>query len=518
MGGTRVRMVCGAAVIAACVLAASEAAAATRYASPTGDASNTACPQNDPCDIDTAVEHASVQDGDVVIVAAGTYVPVPEPGQAALSTFKSITIQGADGSRPVIQSSATYTLSTRGEDATVRNLRVVSTSTSGAGVAVASDGGVIDRVIAEAGAGSACELGSSGEHGGGARLTNSICVSTGGYGVLLAGHPDSIGVNHALVAVTAVGYAAGVRIVSGGTGLVTVTAHNTIADGTGPVDRDVAGYAFDTSSAVIGLQSSAYVTTSSGGPGTVEINDLGGRVQAAPQFVDAPGGDYHQAPGSPTINAGSNAAPHLGAVDIDGDPRIADGVVDIGADERDRAPSVTITEGPPAGGLTNDPTPTFEFSADEPGVTFTCIYGPASNTIFFPSLCASPLTVAAQPDGIYKFGVTATDSLSQTGYAERVFEIDTRAPETEITRGPKRRMTTRKRKVRVAFRFAASEPAAFECRLDKKRWKPCTSPARFKVRAKPRAKRHVFRVRGSDAAGNADPKPARSAFRLRRKK
>ena len=136
----------------------------------------------------------------------------------------------------------------------------------------------------------------------------------------------------------------------------------------------------------------------------------------------------------------------------------------------------------------------------------------------FSALLLLPLTVAAQPDGIYKFGVTATDSLSQTGYAERVFEIDTRAPETEITRGPKRRITTRKRKVRVAFRFAASEPAGFECRLNKKKWKPCTSPARFKVRAKPRAKRHVFRVRGSDAAGNADPKPARSAFRLRRKK
>ncbi|MCX6841353.1 MAG: right-handed parallel beta-helix repeat-containing protein [candidate division WOR-3 bacterium] len=50
-------------------------------------------------------------------------------------------------------------------------------------------------------------------------------------------------------------------------------------------------------------------------------------------LVDPQLSGYHLASGSPCINAGNNSAIQDGWTDIDGDPRVLDGRVDIGADE-----------------------------------------------------------------------------------------------------------------------------------------------------------------------------------------
>ncbi|HDL19793.1 MAG TPA: PKD domain-containing protein, partial [Nitrospirae bacterium] len=63
------------------------------------------------------------------------------------------------------------------------------------------------------------------------------------------------------------------------------------------------------------------------------ITSEGGNVDVDPVFVDPAGKDYHISPASPLLNAGDNLAPNLPTTDIDGDPRIIDGIVDIGADE-----------------------------------------------------------------------------------------------------------------------------------------------------------------------------------------
>jgi dipeptidyl aminopeptidase/acylaminoacyl peptidase len=85
---------------------------------------------------------------------------------------------------------------------------------------------------------------------------------------------------------------------------------------------------------------------------------------------------------------------------------------------------------------------------------------------------------------------------------------DTTAPETTITKKPKKRISKPKAKVR----FVSSEPgSSFECKIDKKPYKPCQSPRKLK-HLKPG--RHKFRVRATDAAANTDPTPAKAKFKV----
>ena len=84
-------------------------------------------------------------------------------------------------------------------------------------------------------------------------------------------------------------------------------------------------------------------------------------------------------------------------------------------------------------------------------------------------------------------------------------------PETTITRGPNPK--TKKR--RASFEFASSEPfSSFECKLDRRGFKPCPSPRGYgKSLLKPG--KHTFRVRALDEPGNTDPTPARIRWRVR---
>jgi hypothetical protein len=82
-----------------------------------------------------------------------------------------------------------------------------------------------------------------------------------------------------------------------------------------------------------------------------------------------------------------------------------------------------------------------------------------------------------------------------------------RFPLTTITKSPKgtTRATTAK------FRFFADIPdASFECKLDSRPYRSCRSPKKYK-HLKPG--KHVFRVRGTDTAGNVGP-PAKKKFRI----
>jgi hypothetical protein len=61
-----------------------------------------------------------------------------------------------------------------------------------------------------------------------------------------------------------------------------------------------------------------------GGPGNIDLD---------PRFVDAAAGDFHLRFDSPCRDQGVNCAPSIPDLDFEGDPRIAFGTADMGADE-----------------------------------------------------------------------------------------------------------------------------------------------------------------------------------------
>lgn len=80
-------------------------------------------------------------------------------------------------------------------------------------------------------------------------------------------------------------------------------------------------------------------------------------------------------------------------------------------------------------------------------------------------------------------------------------------PNTKILKGPKAKTHA----TTVRFKFSSSESGSkFECKLDRKKFKPCKSPKTYK-KLKPGS--HVFKVRAVKG-GKTDPTPAKRKFKI----
>lgn len=85
---------------------------------------------------------------------------------------------------------------------------------------------------------------------------------------------------------------------------------------------------------------------------------------------------------------------------------------------------------------------------------------------------------------------------------------DTDPPQTKIRKAPKGKIDADTVKVR----FKSDEPgSSFECKLDRRPYRPCKSPRKLKHLDDGK---HKFRVRAIDAAGNTDPSPAKAKFKV----
>jgi hypothetical protein len=165
------------------------------------------------------------------------------------------------------------------------------------------------------------------------------------------------------------------------------------------------------------------------------------------------------------------------------------------------APQTTINSGP--SGFTNDPTPTYAFSADEAGSSFECrVDGGAWG------LCSTPVTTASLADGPHTFEVRATDPVGNVDPtpASRIFTVDTAAPQTTIDGGPSGLTND----ATPTFAFSSSQAgSSFECRVDAGAWASCSSAH---TTASLADGAHSFEVRATDPAGNVDPTPASRGF------
>ena len=305
--------------------------------------------------------------GDDVILAPGDY----QVGNDPIGANVGLNIHGVAGQpRPVIHSSAdtALQLGSFSQHSVLRDLEI---DHSGSLTGLAVKNGDFERVVVHSSGLNACE----GPYGG--IIRGSVCWNSavGRALNLTLGGPSPLTLRNFTAVSTGPGFFSqsyGIFLASFGGQPHVVDGLNVIASG---MFRDLYA-ASDTapgSSAVITMANSNFDTaTVDGAASSVSAPGSGSNQIAQPLFADLANADYHEAPGSPTIDAGATDS-LLGPADPDGDLRSQGPAPDIGADEAPPdtdPPETTIVKGPKR--KTKKRKAKFEFGSDEPGVVFQC--------------------------------------------------------------------------------------------------------------------------------------------------
>ena len=145
----------------------------------------------------------------------------------------------------------------------------------------------------------------------------------------------------------------------------------------------------------------------------------------------------------------------------------------------------------------------FTSAGGDPQAWHAASYG-LSQIIAYPTP-----TVTAGPSAVPTPTVTPGPSAVATPTVTPAPTADATAPRTLLRRS---QISHAKRK--ATFRFGSGEAGSrFLCKLDKKRYRPCTSPKTYK---KLKRGKHVFRVKARDRAGNVDRTPMVKRFKIKR--
>jgi hypothetical protein len=322
--GVGVRLLVASGLVAGgCALAAAGASAgpATYYASPSSTDTSGTCTVSAPCRLDHAIALAGA--GDVVIVLPGTY-----PINYELQSSLPITIEGQPGQpRPVLAADPglmSDTLDVSG-GAVVRHLQIETNNDQGARTtALSIEGGTAEDLVVRAGSedekGEALSVKDS-SSGTTVRTVLAINKAEGGEAVSFKDSATSPGTAN-VYNLTAISTSEDGEALSGNVATGTVWVKDSIAFGKGGSDIST-----KPGTQPLNLTYSDFRAADSSG-----YADQGGNILAAPVFVDASSGDYHEAETSPTVDAGASDSA-LTTTDLDGDPRVMGSAPDMGAYE-----------------------------------------------------------------------------------------------------------------------------------------------------------------------------------------
>jgi hypothetical protein len=305
--------------LALLALPAGAAAATNRYASPAGAGST--CSAALPCTLTGAL--AIAESGDTVVMAGneGPYGTLLVPLVAELHLSSGVNLEGAVGQpAPQIFSNAP-TVALRMEGGAGQRLANVAIQYEGPEAALRG-AGTVERVLALSET-SGCILSPE------TTLVDSVCAGK-------IGLEDNVGEAWSLTLRndTIYGTETGLFAVSA-TELLQIAATNTVIRGG---LRDIYANGSAPGTVAIALDHSNYVSVTSEGGASVTAAGSGTNQTAAPLFVNAAASDFHQATGSPTIDAGANDAAN-GPLDLAGNARTLAAVIpcpavtDIGAYE-----------------------------------------------------------------------------------------------------------------------------------------------------------------------------------------
>ena len=357
MGRIRVGLI----VASITLVCAASADAKQRFAAPGGIGE--ACTEKAPCGLKTAVGKA--ENEDEVIVGPGTYfvdetitsgdpleveaLDVHGPPGGPMPKIVGTTMESSFSVFQVPGRLADLEVTLTGDDefpvaiycgGTIERVKVVVEADEATGVNVAGDCLLRDSSVWMRGASSTAVSGSSIFGEGTANLRNDTLIASG---------PQSLGVyvsyNDTMMS-----------------GSQTIDIANSIASGT-TLDLQAAEDSAESPATIVASHSNFRTKK---GAKVAKVIDAGGNQTAQPLFVDSGSGDFREAAGSPTIDAGA-IDELIGETDLSGAPRVQGGTVDIGAYEFTPQPA------PPAGGGstgtgTTAPPPPAPSAPPKPGV------------------------------------------------------------------------------------------------------------------------------------------------------
>lgn len=339
------------AALAAALIIAPAASAFTYYAAPGGSGFDCTAAA---CTAGYAVG-TKAQDNDTVVFAGGDYVV-----NAALATNKWISLEGATAGVPtrfVGSAVPAYTLihsaTPTAQPAHITDIQLSNQTNTGIALLAfhaGTAGLTIDRVRAEA-VYTAMELTQS-SPGPGLVVRNSIGRSTGsnGTGIAIFGPDDDIGSAELRNVIGDSRGPSGVGIAISGNGngatqcgIFNVVMKNSIARSADGPNSDLT---FTQGVGAVACAASLVSQNSNwrGSTSVLPISSVNDQHTVDPLFVNAAAGDYHQAPGSPTIDAGTSDS-LVGATDLDNLPRSVGPAPDIGAFEAPLPPDTLAPAG-----------------------------------------------------------------------------------------------------------------------------------------------------------------------------
>jgi hypothetical protein len=323
-----IKLAVGIAASLAMLAGTSVAQGAERYAAPDGTGND--CTEAKPCALPEAITGAITSDE--VIVTAGAYtvfLTLKVPIGA-----KNVQVHGDFGApMPKISGSLSGGRLIEFADLGGRlSYLDLTNSADGGSAARCTTGGRVDRVRATAVGDEAVGLIQIAD----CAVRDSVVRADGNESIALAASAPLSGLTGVVRNVTAIATGSGStgarasfsELIGGAS--YTLEMRNVIADGSASDLKAVASFGVGK---IVAMNSNFNVANPDGA-----ATITGSANQTPPPiFVDAANGDYRQAPGSPTIDAGSTD--QIGALDFAGNPRTLGAAPDIGAFEFIPSPS-----------------------------------------------------------------------------------------------------------------------------------------------------------------------------------
>jgi hypothetical protein len=402
------------------VLLAPSSALAARvwYVTPNGSEAST-CTQQEPCTLKVVKERTpEMASGDTVMLAgnAGSYGSPGTPVEFEVFVREGATFTGTPGEpMPKVYTKSFFGFWVR-QSSVLSDVDVESSAVGGTAV---HGEGTIERVIArQTAGGTGCGLLGA--------ITDSVCAGTDGVAETAGGGGT---VSTTLRNATVYGSEFGLFVEDSGSVDIELAATNTIihSEEKGGGSSIAADAEASTSRIHVVLSASNYASVVEGGPGGPIVEGAGNQT-APPLFVNAGAGDYREAPGSPTIDAGSDS-PLNGPFDLEGNPRQIGPHTDIGAYEFLIAPNALTGAasgvGPTTATLNGTVNPNGLAASYHFVYGTTAAYGSATTALSAGS-GTSPAAVSATlaglaPNTTYHYQLLASNSVGPSSGADQTF-------------------------------------------------------------------------------------------------